>query len=99
MRAREQTERGMKERKPSAKEGRREEEQYHATCREYDDLVLVTVMYSHCNLRVAVLSCFLSKWAAERASKRAGAHRSYAVDGRMHLEVPSHSLSSAAGKK
>ena len=52
MRAREQTERGMKERKPSAKEGRKEE-QYHATCREYDDLVLVTVMYSHCNLRVA----------------------------------------------
>ena len=52
MRAREQTERGMKERKPSAKEGRKEE-QYHATCREYDDFVLVTVMYSHCNLRVA----------------------------------------------
>ena len=55
MRAREQTERGMKERKPSAKEGTkggRKEEQYHATCREYDDLALVTVMYSHCNLRV-----------------------------------------------
>ena len=33
----------------------------------------------------------MSKWAAERAS--ASERRSYAVDGRMHLEVPSHSLS------
>ena len=48
----------------------------------------------------AALSCFLSKWAAERAS--ASERRSYAVDGRMHLEVPSHSLtlwSAAGGQK